>query len=56
MWTKRMWGWCVRANRFSIYLQADQAVPVPGSVDLISPKGTKIRRSGQFRDVDQRGG
>jgi HlyD family secretion protein len=25
-----------------IYLQADQAVPLPGAVDLISPKGTRL--------------
>ncbi len=34
-----------------IYLQADQAVSVPGSVDLISPKGTKINEVVTFETL-----
>ena len=34
-----------------IFLQADQAVPIPGVVDLISPKGTKLSEVVSFETL-----
>ncbi len=38
-------------QRVNIYLQADQAVPIPGTVDLISPKGTKLAEVVSFETL-----
>ncbi len=44
-------GLVCRGQPVRIYLQADQAVPVPGIVDLISPKGTKLNEVVSFETL-----